>query len=371
MSMIARVTDAVREPRSRRLAYAVLALLLAILCIVPRPYVARAKLVPQDSNSVGLGSMMNALGGQLQGFAALLGGAKQPIDMYLAIARGTEVTDDVVRRLKLVGPQGYASADAARLALARKVDVHSLTGGIVEVEVRMHDPAKAQALTAAYVQAISDRIIALGRDRVRRKRDVVQDRFKEAATRVTTAEAALNGFRRRNNLAEPEAQLGSALSLRAGLEAQLQAKLVELDTLRRFQGPDNPQLQSVQSEVASIRAQIGRTAQPSVSAAGPNVAGLSQVSGEYLNLYRDYRFAQALYEVYARSSEEVAVETLASETASDVQVIEAPRVDADRKYNISAVALLILIVLAALFTEIYAPATGIDLGLKRREDGAR
>jgi hypothetical protein len=371
LTIVTRLTDAVREPRVRRFAYAVLALLLAALCVFPRPYVARAKMVPQDSNSVGLGSMMNALGGQLQGFAALLGGAKQPIDMYLAISRGTEVTDDVIRRLKLVGPQGYASADAARLALAHKVDVHSLTGGIVEVEVRMHDPAKAQALTSAYVQAISDRIIALGRDRVRRKRDVVQDRFKEAATRVTTAEAALNSFRRRNNLAEPEAQLGSALSLRAGLEAQLQAKLVELETLQRFQGPDNPQLQSVQSEVASIRAQIARTAEAKVGVTGPNVAGLSQVSGEYLNLYRDYRFAQALYEVYARSSEEVAVETLASETASDVQVIEAPRLDADRKYNISAVALLILTVLAALFTEIYAPATGIDLGLKRREDGAR
>ena len=371
MTIVARVTDAVREPRSRRLAYGLLVLLLAALCVFPRPYVARAKMVPQDSNSVGLGSMMNALGGQLQGFAALLGGAKQPIDMYLAISRGTEVTDDVIRRLKLVGPQGYASADAARLALAHKVDLHSLTGGIVEVEVRMRDAAKAQALAAAYVQAISDRIIALGRDRVRRKRDVVQDRFKEAATRVTAAEAALNGFRRRNNLAEPEAQLGSALSLRAGLEAQLQAKLVELDTLQRFQGPDNPQLQSVQSEVTSMRAQIARTAEAKVGVTGPNVAGLSQVSGEYLNLYRDYRFAQALYEVYARSSEEVAVETLASETASDVQVIEAPRLDADRKYNISAVALLVLTMLAALFTEIYAPATGIDLGLKRREDGAR
>jgi len=64
-------------------------------------------------------------------------------------------------------------------------------------------------------------------------------------------------------------------------------------------------------------------------------------------------------------------ETLASETASDVQVIEAPRLDADRKYNVPAVALLALALLAALFTEIYAPATGIDLWLKRREDGAR
>ncbi|WP_052507749.1 capsule biosynthesis protein [Sphingomonas hengshuiensis] len=369
--MVAHLAAVIGNPRHRRLGYALVALVLALLCVVPRPYVARAKLVPQDSSSIGLSSMMNALGGQLQGFAALLGGAKQPIDMYLAIARGTEVTDAVIARLKLVGPGGYGDANAARVALAKRVDIHSLTGGIVEVEVRTHDPAQAQALTGAYVQAISGRIKALGRDRVLRKRQVVLDRFKEAGTRVATAEAALNAFRRRNNLAEPEAQLGSALSLRAGLQAQLQAKQVEVQTLLQFQGPENPQLQSVQSEIASLRAQIDRTAQPSGGAAGPNVAGLSEVSGEYLNLYRDYRFAQALYEVYARSSEEVAVETLASETASDVQLIEAPRLDADRKFNVSAVALLLLVLLAAAFTEIYAPATGIDLGLGRRRDAGQ
>ena len=356
----------IADPRRRRIGYAVLAILLALLCVFPQPYVARAKMVPQDNNSIGLGSMMNALGGQLQGFAALFGGAKQPIDMYLAIARGTEVTDTVIQKLKLVGPGGYASRDRARIAVTKKADIHSLTGGIVEVEVRTHDAGQAEAMTRAYVQAISDRIIALGRDRVRRKRDVVQQRFKQAADRVVKNEAALNAFRRRNRLAEPEAQLGSALAVRAGLEAQLQAKLVELQTLLRFQGEENPQLQAVQSEVASLRTQIARTTSPGAEAAGPNVAGLTEVSGEYLDLYRDYRFAQALYEVYARSSEEVAVETLAAETASDVQLIEAPRLDSDRKYNIPAVALLALLIALALFTEIYAPATGIDLRFGRK-----
>ncbi|AQR75358.1 capsule biosynthesis protein [Sphingomonas sp. LM7] len=355
----------VTHPRTRRIGYAALAAVLALLCVFPQPYVARAKLVPQDNNSIGLGSMMNALGGQLQGFAALFGGAKQPVDMYLAISRGTEVTDAVIAKLKLAGPDAYASQHKARVTLTNKVDIHSLTGGIVEVETRMHDGARAEAITRAYVLAISDRIIALGRDRVRRKRDVVQQRFKEAAGRVVASETALNDFRRRNRLAEPEAQLGSALSLRAGLEAQLQAKLVELQTLQRFQGEENPQLQAVQSEVGSLRGQIARTASPSAGVAGPNVAGMSEVSGEYLNLYRDYRFAQALYEVYARSSEEVAVETLAAETASDVQLIEAPRLDSDRKFNVPAVALLALLIALALFTEIYAPATGIDLRLRK------
>ncbi len=361
MTLVETTGSWIGNPRRRRIAYAVLALALLVLCVVPRPYVARAKVVPQDSGSIGLGSMTSAVGGQAQGLASLLGGAKTPVDLYLAVGRGTEVTDAVIARLKLVGPDGYGSVEKARLALAKRVDIHSLTGGIVEVEVRMHEPVQAQALTAVYVRAISDRLTALGEERVRRKQAVVQRRFREAAGRVVKAEAALGDFRRRNRLAQPEAQLGSALSLRTGLEAQLQAKLVELGTLERFQGPENPQLLAVRSEVTELRSQIARSASPDTGPTGPNVAGLSEVSGEYLNLYRDYRFAQALYEVYARASEEVAVETLTAETATDVQVIEAPRLDVDRKFNIPAVALLLLVIVAALFTEIYAPATGIRL----------
>jgi hypothetical protein len=362
MSRWQRIGEVASEPRLRRRAYALLALLLALLCVFPQPYVARTKIVPQDTASLGLGSMTGALGGQFQGFAALLGGARQPIDMYLAIARGTEVTDAVIRKLRLAGPDDMASA---RAALARKVDIHSLTGGIIEIETRGFDPAKAQALTAAYADAISDRIVTLGHDRVERKRGIVAVQFKEAAARVAKAETELEAFRRRNNLAAPEAQLGSEMSLRAGLQAQLQAKNVELQTRGRFLGPENPQLQALQSEIASLRGQIARTAEPSTDAAGPNVAGVSRIMGEYLDRYRDYRFAQALYEVYARSSEEVAVEALAGETAADVQVIEAARLDADRKYNIPAVALLALVLLLAAFTEIYAPATGIRLPFVR------
>ena len=363
-------TAFVADPRRRRWGYAAAALVLVVLSVFPPPYVARAKVVPQDSSTLGLGSTMSALGGQLQSFAALLGGGRQPIDMYLAIGRSAEVEDAVIAKLKLADPRNYSSVAAARRKLEHKVDVHSLTGGIIEIETRTHNPAESQKLTDAYVSAISDRIVALGRERVERKRNVVMQRFREAADRVTKTQAALENFRLRNHLAEPQAELGSALSLRAALEAQLQAKQVELNTLRQFQGPENPQLKAVQEQVANLQAQIARTATPAAGAAGPNVAGLTEVSGEYLDLYRDYLFAQALYEVYSRSSEEVAVEALAGETASDVQVIEAAHLDPDRKYNVPAVAALALVILLALFTELYAPATGIDLQLgRKREDG--
>ncbi|MBW8753922.1 MAG: capsule biosynthesis protein [Sphingomonadales bacterium] len=370
MSRLAELRDRAaafwNEPRLRRRVLGVLGIVLALLCLFPQPYVARAKVLPQDASSIGLSSTIGAVGAQVQSLASLIGGGRQPIDMYLAIGRSTEVTDDVVGRLKLVGAGGYSSIEAARRALDRKVDVHSLTGGIIEIEVRTRDAREAERVTQGYVHAISKRIIVIGRDRVARKRNIVLDRFREAAGRLATAEARLNEFRQRNRVALPEVELTAGLTLRAQTEAQLQAKLVELEMTRQFSGPENPRFLALQSQVRELRAQLERTTRPAEGAAGPNVAGLTAVSTEYLNLYRDFRFAQALYDVYARSSEEVAVETLTGDTASDVQVIEAPRLDVDRKFNIPAVALLALTVLAAFFIEIYAPATGINLRLRRR-----
>jgi uncharacterized protein involved in exopolysaccharide biosynthesis len=367
-ALAAHAARVARTPRLRRRAYACAALVLAIAAAVPQPYVGRAQIVPQDGSSIGLSSLVNSLGSQYQSFAALLGGGKQPIDLYLAAARSDEVTGAVIDRLHLA--DRYGGPRAARLALGRRVDVHSLTGGILEVTARDHDPDRALALTRAYVTAITARLNTLSADRVTRKRAVVTRRFADAGARVSAAEAALDVFRRGHNLAAPEAQLGAELSLRAQLQAQLQARQVELGMLEHFQSGENPQIQATQAQISGLRAQIASSATPATGATGPNVAGLSDVTNRYLDLYRDYRFAQALYEVYARASEEVEVEALTTESASDAQVIEAPRLDADRKVNLPALALLALVAVIAAFTEIYAPATGLRLAALKAEEAS-
>lgn len=350
----------VTRPRNRRLLYAVAAIVLAVLCVFPQPHVARAKLLPQESSSAGLGQIISSLGGQLSTFANLLTGGRAPNDLYLIIGRSDAVRNDVIAALKLVGERRpYATAQAAKIDLDKKVDVRLLLGGVVEIETTTRDPRESLSLTNAFVRAISDRIGLLTRQTTTRKGQIVEQRFREAIMRVNQTQGVLDRFRRQNRLASPDVQLGAAISLRTDLQARLQAKLVELQTVQQFAGPENPQLRAVQAELASLRAQIGRTERPTLSAGGPNVAGLSELSSEYLNLFRDYRFAQALYDVYARASEQVAVESLVAESASFIQVVEPANIDPERHYNVTAVALLALVVLLAAFTEFYAPATGL------------
>lgn len=346
--------------RLRWIGYALAACILAIACIYPRPYVARAKIVPGDAGANGLVSVLGALGGgQGQNLASLFGD-RGATEVALQLSRSDAVAGDVIARLKLAGPGApYASDREARLALAKKVDIHTLLGGIIEVETKLTDPDLALRITETFVTAIGERLGTYGKTQVARKRRIVNERLAKAQVNLAARQAALDVFRRQNQLADPQAQLGSQLALRTGLEGQLQATQVELATLRMLVGPENLRLIAAQRKAATLRQQIAGTAAASVSAAGPTVGELTGISLRYANLYRDFIFAQTIYEVYSRSAEEVAVQEMVSQDRSQISIIDTPHVDAERYFNTWAVASLALLILLALFLELYAPATGL------------
>ena len=362
MRYVETIVTFIRSDRKRRIAYFVLAVVSAILIFFPRPYVARTKIVPQDTSASAASTtaLLGALGGNAQSIGSLLTGGRPSNDLYLIIGRSDSVKADVIHQLRLVGPTGrFTSQRKAMLWLDRHVDVHLLLGGVMEIETKLYDPERARQITSTYASAIGSHLARYGRQIIINKRRIVDERIHDASRRVALAESQVGEFRRSYNLAEPEQQLGAALSQRAELEAQLQAKQVEYQTLSRLRGPESAELLALQSDIEGLRQQIARSTTPASGAGGPNVAGLTAVQLRYLDLYRNLRFQQAMYDVYQRSAEQVAVESLAAESASYIQTIDSAHVDADRHYNIWAIALFGGIILLALFTEWYAPTTGL------------
>jgi hypothetical protein len=356
------VRRALHDRRRRIIGYGVIALVLALLAVFPQPYIGRARILPRDPTSA-LGGALGGAGGRIQDLGALLGGNGRAIDLYLAVAQSDDIRNEVIARLHLVGPDApYATFDKASVHLARTVDVQSLPGSILQIEAKTHDPAMALQLTRAFTDVIASHLRDLDNQQVSVKQALLDVRFREAATRLSRAQAALNVFRRINHIsAAPEVELGSAIAIKSGIEARLQAKEVELQTLQGMLGPDNVRLRAAQTEIRGLRAQLDQTTSPTQSAGGPNAGGLTELSTQYLDLYRDYLFAQSIYEVYSRVSEQVAVEDLSGRDAPTVQFIEQPHVDPGIHVNVWATAALIGLALLALFTEVYAPATGIDV----------
>lgn len=370
-----RVYRTAGNARARRVGYLLVVVMLGVLCFFPRPWVARAKVLPQDTSSAGLGAILNQLGGNLATFSSFLGNSRPPNDLYLIVARSDTVKSDVIAALRLVGDgRRFSTADDAKRYLEKKVAIRLLLGGVLEIETRTGDAQDSTNITDAYLRAIGQRVGLISREALERKRDIVNKRFSDATLRLRTAEARLDAFKKQNRLAAPETQLSSEIALRANLQAQLAAKLVELRGAEQTAGPENVALGNLRAQVAEIRSQIAAAAQPTTGAAGPNVSGLSALETQYLNLYRDQTFAQQLYEVYTRAIEQVEVENLAAESATFVQVVEPAHIDAERHYNILAVALLAAVAVVALFTELYVPMTGLrwpDLNRKTNADVER
>lgn len=357
------------DRRRRRIGYVVLAALLALLAVFPQTYLGRARILPRDPAST-LGAALSSAGGRIPDIASLIGGSGRAIDLYLAVAQSADIRSEVIAKLHLVGPDApFATAEKASLYLDKVVDVQSLPGSILQVEAKTYDAEKSLRLTNAFTDAIARHLRSLNGDQVKVKQQLLEVRFRDAATRLAQTQAALNEFRKSNRIsAAPEAELGSAIAVKSGLEARLQAKLVELKTQQELLGPDNVRLRATESEVEGLRNQLARATSPTATAAGPNAGGLTELSTAYLDRYRDYLFAQSIYEVYSRLSEQVAVEELSDKTAPTVQFIETPHIDPGWHFNVWATAGFELLVLLFAFTEIYAPATGIDLwGAKKSE----
>ena len=345
-----------RNRRARLTAYSVVGLVLVLLAIFPHRFDAKTKLLPQAEPNGGLAANLN-IGGGLQNFASLIG-THQTTEVYLLLARSNDVALEVIKRQSLLGRPGFANLDQARRTLARKVDMHTLTGGVLEIEATDPDADFAKRLVTTYSQVIQERASALSLEQTARKRAIVESRFKDAVVNLARSQSALDSFRRENKLAQPQTQFSMAVSLKASLQGELQGKLVQLQSAEQFATKDNIEVQQLQAQIASLRTQIAQA--DATTANNPaSLTGIASKADQYYELYREEQFQEALTQTYERAMEQVVVEEIGANSNNNVQVIEAPFVSPNHPMSVPALALLAALGLLAFVIEVYVPMTGL------------
>ncbi|HEY2048281.1 MAG TPA: hypothetical protein VGH03_03005 [Caulobacteraceae bacterium] len=341
-----------REPRLRRIMLVAAIVLAAFAAMFPRHYLAEAQLLPQEEGG-GLAAALQSSGaGGLANLSSLIGN-KQPVEADLTIARSELVLNDILSRMNLLGKPGFRTRDDALRRLHSKIQVVSIRGSILQISVKDKDPQFARALAATAADAVQSRLTTLNLAQTSQKREVAANRVKAASDRLVLAQAAMEQFRVEHHLGAPTQQLGVAVGLLANLQAQLQSKSVEIETLQRFEGPENIKLKAAEAELASLRRQVA-AAQERADNNSSNLGYMASENAEYLNLYRDQLVAQLLYEIYRKYMEQVTVDTL---SANESMVLMQPAyVHPERQYNMPAVALVVMLVILGVAAEFYVAA---------------
>jgi uncharacterized protein involved in exopolysaccharide biosynthesis len=346
----------VREPLRRRGILVVAAIVLAFFCVWPRPYLARAQLMPDNSGG-GLASLLGQTGGggALASLGALIGG-RQSIESDLTIARSLDVAADAASRMRQegwlhAGPRNEPGPDRDVAALRHKADIEVVRGGILQVTVVDHRADYAKALVAAYTQAIRSKLAALNVEIAEQKKAIAANQMAQATVNLARAQTELDRFRLANRLAEPQIELGSAISIVTSLEARLAAQEAELAILQKFATSENIEVQAARAQVEALKGQIAAAEATANGDPGTSVGQMRPKISEYENLYRNEKYAEAEYEIFKRYLDTVTVEQLSAGT--DMNVVEPPYLDPDRQFNEHALAALFLLILVGVLAEFY------------------
>jgi uncharacterized protein involved in exopolysaccharide biosynthesis len=313
------------------------ALAVAGSFLVDPTFTARTSfLTPQPQGATA--TALSALG-PLAGLAGIAGGARTPAEQFVALLRSTTIQDRVIDRFDLMKVYDNKYRSDTRRDLEQNVRILlSRREGIIEVEVDDHSPIRAAAMANAYLEELRRLTATLTISEAQQRRAFFDAQLTQTRDRLSSAQRALqdSGFNSSSLKAEPRA----AAEAYARLRAEATATQVRLQALRGSLSDDAPEVRQQLAALATLRAQLA-VAEPSLET--------THGVGDYVARYRDFKYHETLYELFARQYELARVDE-AREGAIMQAIDVAQPPDKKRKPKRSVVGLVATAISAILLT---------------------
>src|SRR5215831_17816541 len=320
-----------------------------IVFIIPKMYTATATILPPQQNQ----SMATALLGQVAGGATLdlrdLG-LKNPSDVFVAMLKSRTVEDALVNRFDLRKVYNVKRYQDARKILEKRSEIDPEKEGLISIAVSDRDPKRAAEIANAWVDELRSLNQSLALTEAAQRRVFFEQKLVTEREDLATAELALKQIEQKTGLIQPDAQTRALIGAVAEVRAQIAAKEVQLQSLRTYATPNNPDVKRVQTELAELHTQYARLARMGGAAAESGEGSIEVPTGkvtqatlEYLRVARELKYHEALYDFLARQLEAARIDEAKNPVV--VQVVDKA-VEPERKS--SPKRLLIVALTAAL-----------------------
>jgi uncharacterized protein involved in exopolysaccharide biosynthesis len=307
----------------RALIFGLLAAICAVLAFYPERYRAAVTLTPADPESLGLSGTLTQLGAKNSVF-----GNQAEVEVALRVARSEATRDMVIRRTNLAKRLDISNRIKLHRWLEKKVEIRSLRGGIVQIEMHDRNPDLGRAVVGAFSDATRERLAEISRVQTAYKRDVLLKLVDDASQRLATAQGIYDNFRLRNRAPTPTTAVAAVSARIPQLEAAIKGKQIELASAHKLFTDNHPNVQQLQAELRTLQAQlieVRTTADSEDSSVGRAVT----TSSRLYKLERDLMIARSLYDSYLRYLQGTAVEDLTS--TANMRILEPAYIDTERQ----------------------------------------
>ena len=347
VTIIGRITHVRLLSRAwvRAAIFGTLIAVLLVLTFFPERHRAATSLTPTDPESLGLSGTLGQLGAINNVF-----GNQAAVEVAMRVGKSVYVRETVIDELKLEKRLAPKNRIEIHRWLQDKVDVRSLRGGIISIEMYDRDEDLARDIVGAYGRATQERLAEISRKQTAYKRDVLMKLVADASSRLQIAQSAYDQFRLRNRYADPRASMEAIGEQIPALEGAIKGKQVEIASAEKMFTDNNVALIQLRTQLAALQQQLA-VAKATNPQREDSVGKLVTASSQLYKLERDLGTAKALYDSYMRYLQGTAVEDLTS--TANVRVLEAPYVDTQRQLYLPALAGAIALFLLWVAIEFY------------------
>jgi capsule polysaccharide export protein KpsE/RkpR len=265
---------------------------LGITFLIPPTFTASTTFMPPQQAQSTAASALASLGS----LASLAGGAagniRTPGEQYVALMQSIKVSDHIIERFKLMDVYEERFRVDARRELAKNVRIaFGKKDGFIGVEVDDHSPQRAAEMANAYVDELRRMTALLAVSEAQQRRVFFGEQLQLTRDRLTQAQQSLlnSGFNPGALNTEPKA----AAEGYAKLRADVTIAEVKLQTLRGSLTDSAPEVRQATATLAALKDQLARSQLATQSAGGP----------DYVGRYREFKYQETLFELYARQFE--------------------------------------------------------------------
>lgn len=299
----------------------------------PPTYTAEAVILPpqpeQSSQAMLMGSLagLGNLGG-LAGMGAASALLRNPAELYIGILKSRSVADSLIAKLHLLDVYGKNSLTDTRNALERHTNITAGRDSLIRIRVDDRDRTRAAQLANAYVDELHNRNSGLALTSASQRRQFFEQQLAVEKNALAEAEVALKKVQQGSGLVFPQGQSEALIRSIAQLRAEIAGREVQLQGMRAYAAPGNPQLQMVEREAVALRGQLDKLERGAPEGSAVPARNLPEAGLEYVRKVRDVKYHELLFEILSRQYEAARIDE--ARMAPLVQVVD-PAVVPDKK----------------------------------------
>ena len=301
-------------------------------------YTAKTQFLPPQQQQSAAASMLASLG-SLGGLAGAVGGIKNPADQFLAYMKSVTIQDSLIERFKLLERYDAKTKLDARLALTGNVRIVSGKDGLISVEVDDRDPQFAADLANAHVEELGKLLGKLATTEAQQRRLFFEKQLSLAKDKMVHSEIALKSTGVSGSVLK--ASPASAVAAVAALQAAVTSQEVKLGAMRGYLAETAPDFKLAMNELANLRAQLVKQEKDS-----PESGGKATREGDYITKYRDFKYHETLFELFAKQFELAKIDE--AREGAVIQVLDAAQAP-ERKAKPKKAMIAIIATFAAGF----------------------